>query len=374
MSANSKISWCHHTLNGWWGCTRISPGCENCYAATLDARYHADEPHWGPNASRLLASETTWRAPFRWDAHSAASKERARVFAFSMGDWAEAWKRAELRPAVARFFATMALTPNLDWLLLTKRPADALELLHWAPLDAMVMEWADRLRAGPESSAARGGWTPLPLWTRNRISRIGVSSVLAGAAWWPHVWHGVTVEDERRRDERVPLLLQIPARVRWLSMEPLLEPVDITRIDCDGKGTHPTWCQINPLTGRQMDMGRPCPDVPKVDWVVVGGESGGKARAFNLEWAKRIVDDCRSADVPVFVKQLGSNTIADLHPTSGWLDDWEPPDPARWTKLTEEDPDDDRWRVRLRSGGGTFDEFPNALQVREFPPPARVLA
>jgi protein gp37 len=344
-------------MNSWWGCTKISPGCQNCYAATLDARYHAADPHWGPNASRLLASESTWRAPFRWDAAAAESGERPRVFAFSMGDWAEAWKRAELRPAVARLFATIALTPNLDWLLLTKRPADALELLNWGPMDALVTDWADRLRSGPSSSAAaREGWKPLPAWTRERIARIGVSRVLAGAAWWPNVWHGVTVEDQKRADERIPLLLKFNARVRWLSCEPLIGPVIL--------GAH-----------RHLPNAPALSDLPNdIDWVVVGGESGAKARPFNLEWAKRIVDDCKSAGVPAFVKQLGSNTIADLHPGSGWLDDWtNQPDPERWTRLTK-DPNDDRWRVRLRSSGGTFDEFPDALRVREFPAPARVIA
>lgn len=229
MSANTSIEWAHHTLNGHWGCTRVSPGCDQCYAATLDARWHPTERHWGPWAPRKLASESVWRAPFRWDAAARDAGTRVRVFAFSMGDWAEGWKRPELRDGMARLFATIALTTNIDWLLLTKRPADALAWLHDPCSDRAVMEWADRLRAGPKSSAAqREGWNPLPASTRQHIERIGVSRLLAGAAWWPQVWHGVTVEDQRRADERIPLLLKFPARVRWLSCEPLLEGVDLS--------------------------------------------------------------------------------------------------------------------------------------------------
>jgi hypothetical protein len=137
----------------------------------------------------------------------------------------------------------------------------------------------------------------------------------------------------KAHSERIPILLQIPAAVRWLSLEPLLGPVHLTHLDAEGAG-HAEWCQINALAGRQTDMGRPCPDVPKLDWLVVGGESGPGARPCHTGWIYNIVRDASLYSVPVFVKQLGAKPEIEA-PSGGWnqpfpVTDKKGGDPAEW--------------------------------------------
>jgi protein gp37 len=120
----------------------------------------------------------------------------------------------------------------------------------------------------------------------------------------PNVWLGVSVERQQEADERVPILLDTPAAVRWISAEPLLGPIRINDIDVDGRGGPKGFHQINALTGRNTDMARPCPDVPSIDWVVVGGESG--PRPMHPNWARSLRDQCLAAGVAFLFKQWGS--------------------------------------------------------------------
>ena len=222
MGADSKIEWTDHSFNPWWGCTRVSPGCEHCYAEAFDHRLGRAD--WGVKAERRFFGEKHWREPLKWDAEAARAGERRRVFCASMADVFE--DREDLAAERAKVFSLITFTPHLDWLLLTKRP-----------------ENMERL---------------------------------APAAWvhgWPtNVWAGCTVEDQKRADERIPHLLRVPAAVRFLSCEPLLGPVRLDHLDVDRAGD-PDWCQVDALTGRHTDMGRPCKDVPSVHWVIVGGRA-----------------------------------------------------------------------------------------------------
>lgn len=175
MAHNSRIEWTHHTFNPWWGCTKVSPGCDYCYAETWARR--TGHTIWGHRQPRRQLSEGYWQQPLLWDREAQKRRRRARVFCASMADVFE-W-RAELNPLRERLWRLIEDTPHLDWLLLTKRP-------H---LVSRLAPWSD----------------------------------------WPvNVWLGTTAEDQRWAQKRVPHLAQVPAKTRFLSCEPLLGHIDLT--------------------------------------------------------------------------------------------------------------------------------------------------
>jgi protein gp37/5-methylcytosine-specific restriction endonuclease McrA len=241
MAENSKIEWTHHTFNPWRGCTKVSPGCANCYAETMSGRNPATLGVWGPRGTRVVAAESYWRQPLKWDRDAKAAGERRRVFCASLADVFEGLETMprEEWPKVAEARARLMCevipaTPNLDWLLLTKRPANAV-LDGFRPL-----HWAGR--------------------------------------WPDNVWLGVSVEDQQRADERIPELLKVPAAVRFLSVEPLLGAVD-----------------LRPWLSRRFAIWTDCDDQTHaarepggLHWVIVGGESGPGARPCRVEWARSI--------------------------------------------------------------------------------------
>lgn len=173
---NSKIEWTHHTFNPWWGCERVSPACKHCYAETLAHRFGLDV--WGKFSDRRWLSDAYWRQPLAWDRQAREQRTRARVFCASMADVFE--DRRDLDPWRERLWALIALTPNLDWLLLTKRPECVAGLVPW------------------------------------------------DAVWPDNVWLGATVENQKWADRRAPLLIKFPAAVRFVSCEPLLGSVDLS--------------------------------------------------------------------------------------------------------------------------------------------------
>lgn len=228
MAANTKIEWAHDTFNPWTGCAKVSPACQHCYAEGF-ARF----PHigtWGASGARMRTSDANWKKPLAWDRQAKAAGTRRRVFCASLADVFE--DRADLDPMRADLWRLIKQTPSLDWLLLTKRPA---RMASWA---------------------AEHGWPE-------------------------NAWAGTTVEDQRRADERIPALLQVPARVRFLSMEPLLGPVDLSGYTMGG-----------------------VPAVP-LHWVIAGGESGPNARPMHPKWVRSLRDQCIQADVPFHFKQWG---------------------------------------------------------------------
>jgi protein gp37 len=177
MGTVTKIEWCHHTFNPWWGCVQVSPLCDHCYAMTLDARWQG-RAHWGPRAERRYFPDSYWAQPLKWDRAAATAMERRRVFCASMADVFD--NRAD--PAVrARLWDTIRRTPNLDWLLLTKRIGNAHRMLP--------QDWGES---------------------------------------YPNVWLVVSV-DQAAVEREVPKLLAIPAAVHGLSIEPQLAPVRLGR-------------------------------------------------------------------------------------------------------------------------------------------------
>lgn len=265
MGANSGISWTHHTFNPWWGCVRVSPGCEHCYAESF-ATKRMGLPIWGKHAERRFFGDKHWNQPRTWDRKAFAARERHRVFVASMADVFE--DRPDLVAPRARLFALIEATPNLDWLLLTKRPENMIRL-------------------------APASWL---------------------TAWPPNVWAGATTEDEKRAEVRLSHLLEVPARVRFASYEPALESVDF-------------WAFLKGDMRDQSLAALGAAPLPGLDWIIVGGESGPDARPFNPTWAKDTIAACRRAGIAPFVKQMGSNVL-DLSGTK--LRDRAGADPAEW--------------------------------------------
>lgn len=244
MAAKTKVEWCDATFNPWRGCQKVSPGCDNCYAEAITKRLKLSE--WGPGAERTPQSEKYWRQPRNWNVAAVKAGKRRKVFCGSMIDVFDNAAPVEAR---TRLWELIQDTPNLDWQLLTKRPENITGMLP-------------------------GDW----------------------GEGYPNVWLGVSAEDQRRYDHRWPILARIPAVVRFVSVEPLLDEVDIS----------------------------PHVIIKSVpDWIIVGGESGPSARTMNHKWVRRIQNECLTLGIPFFFKQWGkykNNPIPGTNVYVPWLD------------------------------------------------------
>lgn len=263
MAENTKIEWAHHTFNPWTGCTKVGPGCDHCYAEGWAKR--SGIVQWGAGAERRRTSEANWKQPLRWNAEAARLGIRYRVFCASLADVFDNEVPAEWR---ADLFDMIARTPNLDWLLVTKRIGN---------VERMVM---DALR----TMFIRTNQEP-PTWP------------------WANVWLGITVVNQAEADRDIPKMLKLPAAVRFLSMEPLLGPVDLTDI-CPNRGqmSEDHFSAIFDPDDDTEEDGTP---FFYIDWVIVGGESGHGARPMHPQWARDIRDQCAIARVPFLFKQWG---------------------------------------------------------------------
>ena len=277
MSDSTTIEWCDTTWNPVSGCSKVSEGCRFCYAERLfprpypgraftDVRFHPER----------LVQPSKWRRP-------------RRVFVNSMSDL---FHEAVTDLQIHQVFSAMRGSPQHTFQVLTKRPARMRDLMQSVSraLESAPPEWLPRSDVWP----------------------------------LPNVWLGVSVENQQTADERIPLLLETPAALRFLSVEPLLAPVDL-------------WSAVTPRAA--VDDGvTPMAGTPRVDWVIVGGESGPKARPCDTHWIRDILADCIACDVAAFIKQLGSDPRAFSRPFP----------------LTDRK-------------GGNPDEWPEDLRVREFP-------
>lgn len=259
MGENTKIEWAHHTFNPWYGCQKVGPGCDHCYAEDWAKR--SGLVQWGPGTERRRSSPANWRRPLAWNAEAKRLGVRYRVFCASLADVFDnavpvAW-RMDL-------FSLIADTPHLDWLIVTKRVGNVMPMCSG---DGLMFDMiCDR------------------------------------------VWLGVTVCNQDEADRDIPKLLQVPAKVRWLSMEPLLGLViltDIPNLLDVGDGLR----HIDALGGFSWEIGTDyidtCDIGSHIDWVVCGGESGPKARPMHPDWARSLRDQCASAGVPFLFKQWG---------------------------------------------------------------------
>lgn len=275
---DTSIQWTDKTWNPTRGCSRVSPGCEHCYAEQIAYRFAGDKrttsvgtrtghqpftgfakivnghPAWTGKVE-LIESKLT--EPLHW-------KKPQRIFVNSMSDL---FHEALPDEAIDRVFAVMALCPQHTFQVLTKR-AERM-LCYMESRRASSRFW---------KAACLAGWT------------FDFRSPLDGKEYsllpfpLPNVWLGVSVEDQQRADERIPLLLQTPAAVRFVSYEPALGPVNFLAVPdrWKGKGTG-------------------------IDWIICGGESGPGARRFDLEWMRSAVVQCKAAGTAIFCKQIGSN-------------------------------------------------------------------
>ena len=244
MSENTKIEWCDRTWSPWEGCTKISPACDHCYASARNARFSRGA-NWGPGAPRRLTAD--WTKPALWNRQAAKAGKRISVFP-SICDPFDNEVSPEWR---GRFYELCNSTPHLTWLLLTKRISNV-----------MAMAWM-------------GPFTTLP-----------------------NVWIGATVVNQEEADRDIPKLLEVPARVRFLSIEPMLGAIDLRPylIGHEEAGT--------PFDGARTVGG--CKSwTPPVDWVIAGGESGPGARAAHPDWFRSLRDQCAAAGVPFLFKQWG---------------------------------------------------------------------
>lgn len=269
MSTATKIEWADATWNPVSGCTRVSDGCLNCYIERTPPFRMIGRKFDGPGiggTTGVLLHEDRLSQPLRM-------RKPRRIFVCSLADLFHADVSTEF---IAQVWAVMALSERHTFQVLTKRPARMRSLLSSERFVTAVGEAAERLWHGP-------GWhhataTQWPGWPV------------------PNVWAGVSAEDQKRADERIPILLDTPAVVRWVSAEPLLGPVDLDEW---------LWKDDGSACGDPDHCSPVCPD-GRLGWTVVGGESGPGARPMDLAWAEQIVQQCQRVGVPVLVKQLGS--------------------------------------------------------------------
>lgn len=296
---DTKIEWCDHTFNPWIGCTKVSTGCKNCYAENLNSRWK--HGNWGKGAPRRRTSEQNWKQPLKWNRQAEEEGVRKRVFCASMADWLDDEVDIEW---LADLLKLIYHAPNLDWLLLTKRPQNFYVRIRDALFCVEGLKGATQneieIACEQDPTTEAGDW--LNRWFDDDHPS--------------NVWIGTSVEDQASAELRIPQLLEIPAKVRFLSCEPLLEEVllDQSRCEihdrdeveeCSIYGEICNECAADGGSG-EMPCGWWLGDVDNgIHWVIVGGESGSNARPFDPKWAERIKDDCESQGVAFFMKQMG---------------------------------------------------------------------
>lgn len=292
MSDNSSIEWCDSTWNPIVGCSIVSPGCTNCYAMGQAARIERMQPgsHYAGttqpskagavwSGKLALAPEHILTQPLRW-------RRPRRIFVNSMGDLfhedaPDTW--------IDRVFAVMALAPQHTFMVLTKRSARMRDYVGTRAGDWML-HWPDAARKAGAllGDVAALGAVPFPL---------------------PNVWLGVSTEDQRRADERVPDLLATPAAIRFISAEPLLGPLNLFSLNerRGERGTITDWHDA--LRGLRFG---PSEETAKLDLIIAGGESGPKARPMHPDWARSLRDQCAAAGTAFFFKQWGEYFPIDI--------------------------------------------------------------
>lgn len=271
--SKSKIEWTDASWNPTTGCTKVSAGCKNCYAKDVWENRFSKMPHtvyFGRKFEDVQCHPERLEVPLHW-------RRGRRIFVDSMSDL---FHDAVPEDFIDQVFGVMALCPQHTFQVLTKRSNRMREYLSANHRAAYVEGRAKRI--------AREHGNPIPA---GRMLR------------WPlpHVWIGVSVEDQDTADARIPLLLETPAAVRWLSIEPLLGAINLRRIA-------PRYfaARANALTGIwDWEDGPMTRETPSLDWVVVGGESGQNARPMHPEWARSLRDQCKAAGVAFNYKQWG---------------------------------------------------------------------
>jgi protein gp37 len=347
MADTSKIEWTDATWNVVTGCEKVSPGCDNCYAETFAERWRGIPGHHFETGFDVTLRPERLTLPLRW-------KKPRKVFVNSMSDL---FHKDIPDEYIARVFAVMALTPQHTYQVLTKRHGRMRAVLRDECTCGGGHTPGTHFRSQMAWAVSKANPDRIPGLPDDAEQRIN------NAAWpLPNAWLGVSVEDQKRADLRIPALVDTPAAVRFLSCEPLLGPVWIDEYIwqacpcCDGEG-HDEACA--PCADGGCDFGH----VRKLDWVIVGGESGHGARPMSPDWARSLRDQCAAAGVPYLFKQWG-----EYQPT-----DWKViGHPADKRNVLVGDPIDDlghRWEMR-RVGKGKAGRVLDGRTWDEFPAPA----
>lgn len=348
MAGKSSIEWTDRTWNPVRGCSMAkgseTGGCLNCYAARMASRNLPEmkSPTTGEAFARILDSGPRWTgkveliekalpAPLHW-------RNPQRIFVNSMSDL---FHEALTDEQIDRVFGIMALCPQHTFQILTKRPERMLAYLSRGVDDEFMREQMDE--AVQEFGACHANMNQPDRWPL------------------PNVWLGASVENQATADARIPVLLRTPAAKRFVSYEPALGPVSFekwsdTGLECGGCG----WSGVESEckeAGPEDDTGFACPQCSEIcghlplderlDQIIVGGESGPGARPFDVQWARNTVQQCASAGVACFVKQLGAK------PTEGGK--WPDGSPSTYSFHLED------------RKGGDMSEWPEDIRVREFP-------
>lgn len=335
--ADTSIEWTDKVWNVTRGCRRVSPGCGGakgeggCYAERQANRFKGkgqpyeglvtlgkQGPRW--TGKGLLAVDKL-DEPLHW-------RKPRRVFVNSMSDlFFEQFTNEE----IAAVFGVMAACPEHTFQVLTKR---AKRMREW-------FEWLDAERQKHDCAA----WRCIREANSRMRSQITFRDGPTTSWPLPNVHLGVSAENQKYAEERIPELLRTPAAVRWVSYEPALGPVDFSKWDpgrCD--------CEVCSRTSVRCTASQ-----HPLDWIVVGGESGPGARPFDIGWARLVIAQGKAADVKVFVKQLGA------HPFYAFPPQAFPEDPSRWHAQA-------LLSLYLKDRkGGTMSEWPEDLRVQEYP-------
>lgn len=319
MGDNSKIEWTTHTFNPWWGCSRVSPGCRFCYADRDAQRY--GHQVWRRHGERRMLSDANWQRPLKWNRNAERAGVPAKVFCASMADVFE--DHPDVSEARKRLWGVVEATPWLRWQLLTKRPENVAAMVPW------------------------------------------------GADWPAWVWLGTSVENQRFADQRIPVLLTLPAKVRFLSCEPLIGPVDLIGQGGDlvGAGVYalpdpPEYDDGEPVCqdhgAENCEQRQPQAGCAFVHWVICGGESGPKARPMHPVWARSLRDQCVMAGVPFLFKQWGQWRPGDDHsrPAEWFGEDGRPAAPGTGTAMVKVG----KKAAGRTLDGWTWDEFPSLAE------------
>lgn len=276
MADRTKIEWADATFNPWIGCTKVSPACDHCYAS-VSTPARALGVAWGPGQPRRRTSAANWKLPMRWErehvAFYAGHGHCRRVFCASLADVFDNEVPASWR---ADLFDLIRATPHLDWLLLTKRIGNAMAMIDEA-----------------------GGWSG------------GGAAGVRGPL--PNVWLGATVANQTEADRDIPKLLRTPAKVRFLSIEPILGPINFRWTPYAHQASGESYRAYLERRGAVNEYEA----LRQIDWVIAGGESGPHARPAHPDWYRGLRDQCAAADVPFLFKQWGEWATYDRGRTDG---------------------------------------------------------
>lgn len=307
MGKATKIQWTDHTFNGWRGCDEDSPGCDNCYARTMSLRNPAVLGVWGEFGTRVVAVQKQWDLLNTYQKSAIAGGERQRVFCHSLSDVFEDFKGAMITPKGDPYWWCHGSLSN-NPLPMGELP----EGCKLATMGDMRRRLFDSIDDCPDLN--------FQLVTKRPQN-------VRGLGMWPggyrdNVWILASVEDQAAAERRIPelLLCRSLCPVLGLSVEPLIGPLDLT------------------------------PWIDQLDWVIVGGESGHSARPCNLKWIHDVLIQCQAADVPCYVKQLGTKPYVNrANPNAPTFDD-----EKHYFKLKD-------------SHGGDPDEWAPSFNIWEFP-------